>query len=221
MGILPMILVGVFILLGFLWYWFYAHDKVWREYSLLHLFERVTGEKNTGYLLEEELREILIERDDITEKRFEKFLRKCEIIDIHKFEKPDKFALLVANKLAERLNIDEKKLYDLLLKKEKESNIMVHPGIAILSNIIEGREKFDIIIVRSKKGIILLDEIPPVHAFFVVVSTSDKQSFYMHSLMWIIQIAEETNFEKEWLNAKNSKEIREIVLSSWKKRKRY
>ena len=69
MGLIPILLVGIFILLGFVWYWFYARDKVWREYSLLHLVERVTGEKNTGYLLDEELREILIERDDVTEKR--------------------------------------------------------------------------------------------------------------------------------------------------------
>jgi mannitol/fructose-specific phosphotransferase system IIA component (Ntr-type) len=107
------------------------------------------------------------------------------------------------------------------MTKEKDSNVMIHPGIAILSNIIDGRDKFEIILVRSKNGIILSDNAPPVHAFFIVVSTSEQQSFYMHSLMWIVQITEETNFEKEWLNAKNSKELREIILSSWRKRKRY
>jgi amino acid transporter/mannitol/fructose-specific phosphotransferase system IIA component (Ntr-type) len=221
MGLIPMLLVGVFILLGFLWYWFYARDKVWREYSLLHLVERVTGEKNTGYLLEEELREILIERDDVTEKRFEDLLRKCDIIDIFKYQRPDKFALLIANKLAKRLNIDKNKLYKLLMKREKDSNIMIHPGIAILSNIIEGREKFEIILVRSKKGIILSDDVPPVHAFFVVVSTSEQQSFYMHSLMWIVQIAEQIDFEKKWLDAKDAHELRNIILTSWQKRKIY
>jgi mannitol/fructose-specific phosphotransferase system IIA component (Ntr-type) len=221
MGLIPMILVGVFLIIGFLWYWFFARDKVWREYSLLHLVERVTGEKNTSYLLDEELREILIERDDVTEQRFEELLRKCEIIDTFKYEQADKFASLIANKIAKRLNVDKNKLYKLLLKKEKDSNVMIHPGIAILSNIIDGRDKFEIILARSKKGIILSDDAAPVHAFFVFVSTSEQQSFYMHSLMWIVQIAEETNFEQEWLNAKDSKELREIILSSWRKRKRY
>ena len=64
MGIVSLIFVGVFILIGFIWYWIFARDKIWREYSLLHVVERVTGEKKTGYLLDEELREILIERDD-------------------------------------------------------------------------------------------------------------------------------------------------------------
>jgi mannitol/fructose-specific phosphotransferase system IIA component (Ntr-type) len=221
MGLLPMLLVGAFILFGFLWYWFYARDKVSREYSLLHLVERVTGNKKTDYLLGEELREILIERDNVTEKRFEDLLRKCEIIDIQKYETPDKFARLIANRLSERLKIDKNKLYKILIKKEKDSNVMIHPGIAILSNIIDGRDKFEIIFVRCKKGIMLFDDVKPVHAFFVVVSTSEHQSFYMHSLMWIVQITEEIDFEKKWLDAKDENELREIILSSWSKRKIY
>jgi amino acid transporter len=219
MGVIPLVFVGCFILAGFLWYLFFARDKIWREYSLLHVVERVTGEKKTGYLLDEELREILIERDDVTEKRFEDILSKCEIFDVFKYEKPDKFAMLIANRLAERLNIDKNKLYKLLMKKEKDSNVMVHPGIVILSNIIDGSDKFEMIIVRSKKGIMLFDNVPPVHAFFVVVSTPEQQSFYMHSLMWIVQIAEEIDFKKNWLDAKDADELRNIILSSWRKRK--
>jgi len=221
MGVIPLVFVGCFISAGFLWYLFFARDKIWREYSLLHVVERVTGEKKTGYLLDEEFREILIERDDVTEKRFEDILRTCEIIDVFKYDRPDKFAWLVANKLADRLNIDKKELYDLIMKLEKDSNVMIHPGITILSNIIDDTDKFEIIIVRSKKGIMLFDNVPPVHAFFVVVSTPEQQSFYMHSLMWIVQIAEEIDFKKKWLDAKNSKKLREIILSAWRKRKRY
>jgi len=221
MGVVPLVFVGCFILVGFSWYWIFARDKIWREYSLLHVVERVTGEKKTGYLLDEELREILIERDDVTEKRFEDILRNCEIIDVFKYERPDKFAWLVANKLADRFKIDKKNLYDLIMKREKDSNIMIHPGVAILSNIIEGRDKFELILVRSRKGIVLFDDMDPIHAFFVVVATSEQQSFYMHSLMWMVQIAEETDFEEEWLNAKNIDELRCIILNSWMKRKKY
>ena len=221
MGLVPMLIVGVFILFGFLWYWFFARDKIWREYTFLHLIERVMGKKSTGYMVDEELREILIERDDITEKRFEHLIKKCEVIDIYKYQLPDKFARLIAHKLAERLDIDEDKLYKFLRKREKDSNIVLHPGIAIISHIIKGRDKFEIILVRSKKGIIISDDVDPIHAFFMIVATPDQQSFYLHSLMWIAQIAEETDFEKEWIDAENSDELRDIILTSWKKRKAY
>ena len=221
MGLISLVLVGCFIGFGFGWYWFFARDKIWREYTFLHLIERVMGKKSTGYMVDEELREILIERDDITEKRFEQIIKKCEVIDIYKYQLPDKFARLIAHKLAERLDIDEDKLYKFLKKREKDSNIVLHPGIAIVSHIIKGRDKFEIILVRSKKGIIISDDVDPIHAFFMIVATPDQQSFYLHSLMWIVQIAEETDFEKEWIVAENSDELRDIILTSWKKRKAY
>jgi mannitol/fructose-specific phosphotransferase system IIA component (Ntr-type) len=220
MGLVPLILVGGFISFGFGWYWIYARDKIWREYSLLHVVERVTGEKSTGYLVDEELREILIERDDVTEKRFEHVIKKCEVIDVFKYTRPDKFAWLIANKLADRLDTDKDKLYTLLKKREKDSNIIVHPGIAIFSHIIKGRDKFELILVRSKKGIFISDDVDPINAFFVIVASPDQQSYYLHSLMWIVQIAEETDFEDEWIKAKDSDELREIILKSWKKRKK-
>jgi amino acid transporter/mannitol/fructose-specific phosphotransferase system IIA component (Ntr-type) len=218
MGVVPLILVGGFISFGFGWYWFYARDKIWREYSLLHLIERITGTKSTGYLVDEELREILIERDDVTEKRFEQIIKTCEVVDVFKYMRPDKFAWLIANKLADRLDIAKDKLYALLKKREKDSNIVVHPGVAIFSHIIKGRDKFELILVRSKKGIIISDDVDPVNAFFVIVASPDQQSFYLHSLMWIIQIAEETDFEEEWIKAKDIDELHDIILKSWKKR---
>ena len=221
MGVVPMLLVGGFILFGFLWYWFYARDKVWREYSLLHLIERITGMKSTGYMVDEELREILIERDDIDEIRFEQFIKKCDVIDLDKILRPDKFARLIAHKLAEQLDTDEESLYKILIRKERDSNIILHPGIATFSHIIKGRNKFDIILVRSKKGLIVSDDDDPIHAFFVIVASPDVQSFYLHSLMWIVQIAEETDFEEEWINAKDIDELRDIILSSWRRRKVY
>ena len=217
MGIVPMALVGIFIIFGFSWYWFFARDKIWREYSLLHVVERVTGERSTGYLVDEELREILIERDKLEEERFEKQIKNCEVIDLYKYIDPDKLASLIANRLSNRIDVKEDKLYKLLKQREKDSNIVVHPGVAVVSHVIKGRDKFELIIVRSKMGMILSDNFDPIRAFFIIVSSPNKKSLYLHTLMWLIQIAEQTDFEKEWVKAKDADELREIILKSWKK----
>lgn len=219
MGTVPLLTTGVFIVFGLGWYVLYARPKIKREYALLHVIERITGMESTGYLMDEELREILIERDDVTEKRFEHMITKCLILDLDKILPPDKFTKLLAHKLAEDLDVDEKEMYQLFRKREGSSNIVACPGIAILSLIIKGRNKFDIILVRSRKGIIFSDDIPPVHAIFVIVSSSDQQSFYLHSLMWMVQISEDEDFKEKWLHAHNSKELRHIIVSSWEKLK--
>ncbi len=219
MGVFSIAIVGCFICGGFAWYLFFARDKIWREYSILHVVERLTGEKKTSYLLDEELRGILLDRDNVTERRFEEYIKKCEIIDVFKYERPDKFAWLIANKLAEDLKTDKDELYALLKNREKDSNIIVHPGIAIFSHIIKGRDKFEVILVRSKKGIFISDDADPIHAFFIIVASPDQNNFYLHSLMWLAQIAEEVDFEKEWINAKDTEELRDIFLKAWKRRK--
>jgi APA family basic amino acid/polyamine antiporter len=218
MGLIPLLLVGGFILFGFLWYWFFARDKIWREYTLLHLIERITGEKSTGYMVDEELREIIIERDDLEEQRFENLIKKCEVIDLYKYLPPDEIARIIAEKLANRLGTNEKKLYGLIMKREKDSNVVIHPGIAIVSHIVKGRDKFEMLLVRSRKGIILSDDVDPIHAFFVIVASPDQKNFYLHSLMWIVQIAEGTYFETKWIIEKDVEKIKNIILEAWKKR---
>jgi len=219
MGFIPLILVSGFIFLGFLWYWFFARDKIWCEYTLLHLIERITGEKSTGFMVDEELREIIIERDNLGEQRFENLIKKCEVIDLYKYLPPDKLAQVISDKLANRLGTDENKLYSLIMKREKDSNVVISPGIAIVSHIIKGRDKFEMLLVRSRKGIILSDDVDPIHAFFVIVVSPDQKNFYLHSLMWVVQIAEETDFETEWLIAKDDEELKNIIMAAWKKRK--
>ena len=176
-------------------------------------------EKSTGYLVDEELREILIERDQLEEERFENLIKNCDVLDIYKYLPPDKLSMLLAEKLSEKLNLSEKKLFRLLMEREKDSNIIIHPGIAIVSHMIKGRDKFEIIIIRSKKGMFLADDVDPVHAFFIIIASQDMKSLYLHTMMWIIQIAEEADFEKEWINAKDIEELRDIFLMAFRKRK--
>ena len=219
MGNILLFIVALFIGCAFLWYWFFARDKIWREYSLLHVIERITGEKNTGYLVDEELREILIERDDLEEKRFKKLIKDCEVIDLYKYMRPDKFALLIANKLSSKLNVKSEKLYEFLREKERDSNVVTHPGVGIISHNIKGKGKFEILLVRSKMGIFLSDGEDSIHSFFIIVSSPDQKSFYMHVLMWIIQISEQKDFDEKWINAKDIDELRDVILNFWDKEK--
>jgi len=218
MGFLPLALVGCFIGFGFAWYYFYARDKIWREYTLLHLVERITGQKRSGYLVDEELREILISRDDVTEKRFKEAIQHAEVIDLYKYLAPDMFARVLAQKLSEKINVKEERLYNQIKKHQKGSHVLIHPGIAIFSHVVRKKDTFEIFIIRSKKGMMISPDIDPIHAFFAIVSSKDQKSFHLHSLMWYIQIAENIDFEKEWMEAKTSDDIKNIILESWKRR---
>ena len=218
MGTLPLITTGVFLLFGLGWYFVYARGKIKREYALLHVVERVLGEKTTDHLLDEELREILIERDNITEARFEKKLSKSVVLDLDYFVPPEDFAHKVAHPLSKRLNVEEDEVFSWLIHREKDSNIIIRKGFALISFHIQGHHKFEIAMVRTKRGAMFSDEFGPVNAAFILVSSADEENFYLHSLMWLVQLAEIIDFKSEWLKAKSKEEIREIVLESWRAR---
>lgn len=217
MGRIPLMITGLFVVCALAWYFIYAHGKIKREYALIHVLERIIGEKR-DHILDEELREILIERDDITEHRFEEKLKKCDILDMKYFVAPADFSEKVASSLSQRLKVDERKIYRQLMERERDSNIIVRPGCALLSFYVKGRKKFEIVIVRTKKGAAFSDEHPPVRAAFIIVSSRDVHSFHLHSLMWLVQIEEGIDFDNEWIDAKDTDELRGVILSSWRKR---
>jgi amino acid transporter/mannitol/fructose-specific phosphotransferase system IIA component (Ntr-type) len=217
MGTIPLITTGVFLLFGLGWYFIYAHGKIKREYALLHVVERVMGEKTCDHLIEEELREIMIERDNITETRFEMKLSNAMVLDLDYFVPPEDFAHKVAMPLSKRLNVEEDEVFSWLIHREKDSNIIVREGCALISFHIQGRNKFEIAMVRTKRGAMFSSEFSPVNAAFIMVSSADQENFYLHSLMWLVQLEEIIDFKIKWMEAKSKEEIRQIVLESWKK----
>lgn len=217
MGVLPLLLVCIFIVFGLAWYKVYASKKIKREYALLHVIERITGIKSTNYLVDKELREILIERDDITEERFTNLIKNCVILDFEEPLSPGVLTKQIAHILKEHIGVNENKIFRLFLTRGKKRGVMIKPGVIVPSIIIPGYKKSDIILVRCKKGITFSKDYPPANAVFITVSTSDEQPFYLHSLMWLTQIAESPDFETKWLNTINTDELRDIILSSWRK----
>jgi len=218
MGAVPLMIVGIFLAFGLGWYFFYAHGRIKREYALMHVVERLTGIKHTSPMLEEELREVLMERDNISEERFEQKIRDSAILDMEYFVPPRELSRKVAEELSPRLNIPEGELYKRMIKREKDSNIFVKPGFAVIPIRIKGRSKFEIALIKTKKGAFFSKDLPPARVAFVVVSSPDENTFYLHTLMWILQITEGLELVKELPHMRTAEELRDAILESWRNR---
>ena len=72
--------------------------------------------------------------------------------------------------------------------------------------------------VRTKKGLMISDRIDPIHCMFIILASSDFESFYYHMLMWLVQISDDPGFEEKWKNAKTEDALRLIIIDSWEKR---
>ncbi len=222
MGRVPLSITGIFIVCGLVWYLVYARNRVSRQAALVHVIERVTARELVDATLPEELKEIIVERDEIVEDRFDRLIRRCEVLDYdpaatEKFMAEDMFKI-VANVLSRRLQIDEKTLFNLFMKRERQSSTVVAPGLALPHVVVKGSGKFDILIVRCRKGIVFPDTQELVYTMFVLVGSSDERNFHLRALAAIAQIAQDKDFDKNWLKARNIEELKHIILLAERKR---
>ena len=51
--------------------------------------------------------------------------------------------------------------------------------------------------------------------FFLIISTKDQESFYLHSLMWIAEMTADSTFDANWRAATDKKELRELLIQKW------
>jgi len=218
MGKIPLLITAGFVLLSVLWYFLYVSKRVSRASAAMHIVERVTAKDLKTVTLENELRDILLERDEIIEDRFDQLIKGCEILDIEGRKTAQEVFRTVSEILAKRLDVNEYVLFEKFLHREAEGGTVVQPGFAIPHIVIEGEKQFDVLLVRARDGIDFSNAPDPVHIMFVLAGSKDERNYHLRALMAIAQIAQEKQFEDRWLTARDTEAIRNLILLSTRKR---
>jgi mannitol/fructose-specific phosphotransferase system IIA component (Ntr-type) len=218
MGRVPLLVTAGFIGLSIAWFWLYVYTRVSRASAVMHVVERVTDRELKTITLEDELRDILLERDEIVEDRFDELIRDCEILDIQGNQSAENIFREVSTILAGRLSTEEYVLFEKFLHREAEGGTVVQPGFAIPHIVVEGENKFDILLVRARDGINFPHAPDPVRIMFVLIGSADQRNYHLRALMAIAQIAQEKQFEQRWLAARDTEAIRNLVLLSTRAR---
>ncbi|MHC4759097.1 MAG: amino acid permease [Planctomycetota bacterium] len=218
MGKVPLFISGLFVTFSIAWYFVYVHRRVKRASAAMHVVERVTDRQLKTVTLENELRDILLERDEIIEDRFDLLIRHCEIIDFEEKIKAQQVFQNVSEILEKKLDISGYVLLEKFLQREKEGGTVIQPGFAIPHIIVEGQDKFEIVVVRASHGIEFPEVSELVKIMFVLAGSKDERNYHLRALMAIARIAQEKDFEKRWFTAKGIEGIRNLILLSARKR---
>lgn len=218
MGHQTIIIVIAFIIGVFFWYLIYARLGVRKDFALAHLISRITAKEFTSNHLPRELMEIVKERDEIIEDRFDKLITTCKILDLNKPLQMEEFFRVAAESLAPKLNMDSDRIYDLLIAREEETSTVIRTGLAIPHIIVEGKGKFEILLARCKNGITFPETKEKVHIVFVLAGSKEERNFHLRALAAIAEIAQASKFDKNWLAARNIEELRSIILLAERRR---
>ena len=217
MGKTPLTLSISFIGVSFVWFMLSVR-KIKRHSALMHLVERVMAKEFVDTSLEDELKEILHKRDKIVKDRFDHLVEDSVVLDLGEEMNRDDFFKLVSEILSSRLGISSEQVKDLLIKREEESHTVIEKGLAIPHIIVPGKNKFEIMLVRARKGIMFSPQEAPVQIVFVLAGSIDERNFHLRVLMAIAQIMRESSFYKNWMRMKDKEALKMLILSSTRKR---
>lgn len=218
MGKVPLVLTAMFFLFSIGWYFAYSKKRNQKESALIHIVERLTSKEIRSTKLSNELREILIERDEIVEDRFDKLIREADIVDIQEKMELEEFFGLAAKIMSKRLDLKEEVILNLLKEREAESSTVMKEGLAIPHLVTPNEGKFDILVVRCREGINFSLEKKVVNTVFVLAGSKNERNFHLKALMSIGQIVSNPDFVVRWMGACDENELRNILLLSSRKR---
>ncbi|MDD3803732.1 MAG: amino acid permease [bacterium] len=197
---------------------FYGMKRSAREYALLHIIERITSKELTSRFLENELREVIRERDNIVEDKFDKLVKESDFIDMK--EKTDYEGLfrIISERISTSTGIQKDEIFSKLMDREKKYGTTISEDIAIPHIVIDGEKIFRLFIVRNPEGIFFDEEHSRVKSIFILVGTLDERNFHLRALASIAQIVTDSHFDDNWCKAKHCEDLKDIMLLSKRRR---
>jgi amino acid transporter/mannitol/fructose-specific phosphotransferase system IIA component (Ntr-type) len=212
MGVPAFIIFSLLAAIGLTTYALYGRKNSKQESALTHLVARITAREILTGDLEEELKHIIRERDDIEMDRFDHLIADAAILDINEPVTRDELFRRIGEAAAEAVELTPEEIAKRLNEREELTSTAISADIAIPHIVIPGEKLFRAVLVRQKEGIPFSDEAPAIKAVFVLMGTIDERNFHLRALAGIAQIVQEPKFMPRWLAARDATALRDIVL---------
>ncbi len=203
--------------LGF--YAFYGRKRKNQESALMHLLERVGAEDLTDQVLEDELREVVIDREGIEQDLFDHLIKDAEIIDVEGPERVEDAVGKMVHDLVEQSEMPRRELLSRFLSSRKESNISMTNFCAIHHIVLEGEDKMFLIILRSRHGLRFTRRRNKIRAVFLLGGTKDKKIPQFEALDALSQVIEKKKFKRQWLKTDDPVELKNLMVLNQRERR--
>ena len=200
-----------FICVGLLLYLFYGRKRETMEYALLHIVEEFTNKQLTTNSLEQELYDVLHQRDQVEHDAFDQRLKQAQALDLEPGADKEDLLNNIAQSLSHELNQSADEIRARFIERQEQGSCVLTPFVAIPHIIVEGKNLFKIMLVRSREGIEFEEDVS-IKAFFVIAGSRDMRHLHLKGLAAIAHIVQHPEFEQRWTKAKNEEQLKDILL---------
>jgi len=218
MGWLPSAFSTGLIILGTLWYFKFARDKVVRNGAIYHMFERWGQRRYSG--LDAELRGILKEKGLREEDPFDEIVARSLVIDLDESAEFEDVVRRAAEWLSGHVPHTVDEIEKQLLDRTHIGATPVTHGVGLPHLHIDGIEHGEMVLVRSELGIHIQftdpltghEEEAQLSAIFFLFSPEHDPSRHLRILAQIARRVDDESFLVEWQAATNELELKEALL---------
>jgi len=226
MGPLPLIAIGIFSAFSGAWYFLFARKRSKQQSALAKVLNQVAGPEllPEDDPLEEELLSILMEREAIQEDRVDACIRQAKVLDLDEKRELSRHECFeaVAELAAPDWHSTAQEILRRLEEREEESSTLLYPGVAIPHAIphaiLPGEHCFELILVRTRRGIRWNKAGELVYTAFILLGTKDERSFHLQVLAALAQMLQDPEFHSRWHAARDAQELRNVLLLSKRRR---
>ncbi|ADO82227.1 amino acid permease [Ilyobacter polytropus] len=206
------------IIISIMVYFLYGKKRTSQEYALLHLLLRITENLGLKHGLEEELRDIIHERDEVELDEFDRLIKNAKILDLKGPVTLDELFDIEARHLTSVVDKPEHELIKLFNDREREFSTAITDFTAIPHIVVDEKDLFYLMVVRCREGIRFNEKRNSVKAVFLFISSPTLRKTHLRTLASIASLTREESYERKWMSAKNENYLRDMILLSKRER---
>ncbi len=219
MGILTSLFSLALIVVGVVWYFYYARKRVIRTGAIYHVFERLGRGRYEG--LEREFRGILKEKGLRDEDPFDEIITRSIFLDLKGSIDFEGIVDRVSDWLCQFIPLTQQEIYNRFIEGTRIGNTPVTHDVALPHFKTRGIRQAEMVLVRVKQGVDLnfnnpdldyQEDTQNVHGIFFLISPEDDPTQHLRILARLAGRLEEVSFYEEWLNANTEQDLKELLL---------
>jgi amino acid transporter/mannitol/fructose-specific phosphotransferase system IIA component (Ntr-type) len=217
MGLLAVGFTSGIVVLGVLWYVYYAQERVVREGAIYHLFARLGRFRHDA--LDRELQDILEEKGIGDASGYDKLVARASVLRLNGPTPYPEIAGQAAEVLAETAGVSPDGLRTEFLTGSPYGSTSVSHGAALVYAQVDGLDRQELVMAHCQTGTSVQFESEadplrsdPIYALFFLLSPKDDEGRHLTTLATIANRVNEGQFLIEWRAADNEQEIKEALL---------
>lgn len=216
MGLMPLLFGLSLFVVALVWYASYAHGRTEYAAAIRHVLERIATEilsrEKAGPVLDRELREIMKEKGLRDHDPLAELVTDALVIDLPDEARWDDLMGRAVDEFSQKHPSQAPAIREGLLEMGRRGQTPAAKGIALPHLRIDGAERYELIVARSRGGLYFPGVAETVHVVFILLGSTEDPQQHLRMLAGIASLVEKPDFLKRWAEADDEEALRAQLI---------